>query len=131
MMKAERLRRKREKEARDYARKYGSEARVKFVKSLPCAACGVVGFSENAHVPPTAESGGAGRKADYRFIVPLCGPHRTDMNRVGLTSGHHWILDKLLGREKFEAEYCVNFDELAADTEKRWLEFSGTQLEEK
>lgn len=51
-------------------RSYGGKARVEWMKTLPCVACGVVGFSQNAHI----KTGGAGRKSDARFCVPLCGP---------------------------------------------------------
>jgi len=53
---------------KEWDRAYGSKARVRFVAQLPCAACGG-GPCENAHT----ESGGAGRKADYTTIIPLCG----------------------------------------------------------
>lgn len=55
------------KSSAEFARIYGSEARIEFVKALPCIACGK-GPCENAHI----RSGGMGRKADYRDIVPLC-----------------------------------------------------------
>lgn len=51
----------------DFARVYGSKARVEFVKGLPCVACNS-GPCDNAHI----KSGGMGRKADYTDIVPLC-----------------------------------------------------------
>jgi len=52
---------------KDFARVYGSKARVAWVAAQPCAACGK-GPCENAHT----KSGGVGRKADYRHIIPLC-----------------------------------------------------------
>ena len=61
----------RKRKAREFARAYGSTARVEFVKALPCANCGIVGYSQNAHT----ENGGAGRKGPYTSIIPLCGPH--------------------------------------------------------
>ena len=51
----------------DYERIYGSRKRVAWVQSQPCIACNRTP-SENAHI----RSGGMGRKADYRDIVPLC-----------------------------------------------------------
>lgn len=51
----------------DFARVYGSKARVEWVKSQPCVACHS-GPCENAHI----KSGGVGRKADFTQIVPLC-----------------------------------------------------------
>ena len=61
----------RPRKAREFARCYHSRERVEFVRSLPCANCGIVGYSQNAHT----ENGGAGRKGDYTTIIPLCGPH--------------------------------------------------------
>lgn len=51
----------------EFQRIYGSKQRVEFVKSLPCCICAKKP-SENAHI----KSGGMGRKADYRHIIPLC-----------------------------------------------------------
>lgn len=59
------------RKTREWTRAYGSKERVAFVKSLACANCGIVGYSQNAHT----KNGGAGRKGDYTTIIPLCGPH--------------------------------------------------------
>lgn len=53
--------------AREFARCFHSEARVLFVQSLNCAACGRLP-SQNAHV----KSGGMGRREGFAWIVPLC-----------------------------------------------------------
>lgn len=53
--------------ADDYARIYGSPERVKWIASRPCACCGG-GPCQGHHVV----NGGAGRKADARFVAPLC-----------------------------------------------------------
>ena len=53
--------------ASDFARVYGSKARVAWVVAQPCLVC-KGGPCENAHI----KSGGVGRKADYTQIVPLC-----------------------------------------------------------
>lgn len=63
---------------------YGDEDRRAWIKSLPCAGCGVVGFSENAHVCGNA---GAGRKANADTIAPLC------RDRPGVT-GCHTLYDQ-------------------------------------
>lgn len=56
----------------EFQRIYGSKRRVEFVKNLPCMVCAGKPC-ENAHI----KSGGMGRKADYRNIIPLCKPcHR-------------------------------------------------------
>ncbi len=63
----------------DFARIYGSRARVAWVKHQPCIVCVALsplfgrtdGSSHNAHT----ETGGMGYKADYDTIVPLCASH--------------------------------------------------------
>lgn len=53
----------------EFARIYGSKARVEFVKRLPCAACGYDrDRCENHHI----RGDGVSRKADYTTIIPLC-----------------------------------------------------------
>jgi hypothetical protein len=55
--------------AGEFARIYGSKARVRWVKAQPCVSCGTQdGASHNHHT----QNGGTGRKADYQTIVPLC-----------------------------------------------------------
>jgi len=51
----------------EFQRVYGSKRRVEFVKRMGCCVCGKTPC-ENAHI----KSGGMGRKADYRDIIPLC-----------------------------------------------------------
>jgi hypothetical protein len=51
----------------EFQRIYGSKRRVEFVKRMGCCVCGKTPC-ENAHI----KSGGMGRKADYREIIPLC-----------------------------------------------------------
>ena len=64
----------------EFARCYHSRERVRFVKGLPCFYCNALspflgdatrGRCDNAHV----ETDGAGRKASYDKIVPLCRSH--------------------------------------------------------
>lgn len=75
MKKANRKRRQSE-----FARAYGSRARVAWVKSRPCALLGFAGAwlcdgeIENAHT----HTDGMGRKADYQFIAPLCRKHHRE-----------------------------------------------------
>lgn len=84
----------------EFQRVYGSKRRVAYIKELPCVACGG-GPCENAHI----KSGGMGRKADYREIIPLCQScHR-------LQHQHGW---KALG---FDAP---TLDHLAYLTQWRW-----------
>ena len=87
----------------EFARIYGSRARVAFVKSLRCIAGHMwcVGPIENAHI----ETGGTGRKADADKIVPACQYHHEEMHR---------------GIRTFAAKYHLDLPALAADTEARW-----------
>ncbi len=95
---------------REFARAYHSAERVEWVKALPCVACGVVGFSENAHVA----SGGAGRKADASQIVPLCS-HDTPYGSYGCHRSLH-----NLGHKTFELRKDVDLDAAAENTERLW-----------
>ena len=63
-----------QRKAREFARTYHSVERVEFVKRLPCASCGKIGASQNAHIGK--EGKGAARKGNYDQIAPLCGPNR-------------------------------------------------------
>jgi hypothetical protein len=55
--------------AANLRRAYDSPERRAWVKTLPCVGCGVVGYSENAHV---CGNDGAGRKGAATTIAPLC-----------------------------------------------------------
>lgn len=72
----------------EFARAYHSKERVEWVKSLPCCVCSTVP-SDNAHVG----NGGAGRKAGYESIVPLCREHHRELHNIGIQSFNerHWI----------------------------------------
>lgn len=66
--------------AGEWARAYGSKARVAFVKSLACRVSGCMdGPVENAHTV----NGGMGRKADANTIVPLCRAHHRFLHQHG------------------------------------------------
>jgi len=56
--------------AGEFARIYGSKARVAWIKALGCVICGAVP-ADNAHTV----GGGTGYKAGYETIVPLCREH--------------------------------------------------------
>lgn len=107
----------------EFARIYGSRARAKWVKSLPCAACAVVGYSENAHTV----NGGKSRKADHTTIIPLCGP-RPDKAIDGVTDvwyiGCHRRFDRRLGvfaDPEFRAQLTAEAENVA----RRWRESQG------
>ncbi len=91
-----------------FSREYGGPAYLAFIKAHPCCACRVVGYTEAAHTV----TGGTGRKADARTIVPLCGirPYIS-----GLGEGCHGALHRL-GVTTFEQGYCAgkSLKEIAA-----------------
>ena len=92
----------------EFARCYHSKERVEFVRALNCVACAAKGRistsqSDNAHV----ENGGAGRKAGYDKIAPLCRIHHQQYDQ------HQFPFDTGYGRMIVQ---------LAAEaTEKLWL----------
>jgi hypothetical protein len=80
---------------------YGGEDRLVWVASQPCIICGLRAC-DNAHVA----TGGMGRKADARFIVPLCSPDHRELHQIGVAS--------------FEKRYSIDLLQLAAQTEAAW-----------
>lgn len=85
----------------------GSLERRKFVASLPCAACHVVGYSQGAHV---LGNGGMGKKKGPETIAPLCGPR---MRPTGVMYiGCHRMHDERYG--EFVIEYPHFHGEYAA-----------------
>lgn len=67
------------RKAKAFTFSYGSMERVQFVRQQPCANCGVVGQTENAH--GHHEKRGKGQKASALSIIPLCGPWQTGTYR--------------------------------------------------
>lgn len=55
---------------------------MKAVRTLPCARCGIVGFTQFAH---SDEGKGMAIKSDCRYGWPGCGPHHAD-------PGCHWYV---------------------------------------
>lgn len=107
---------KRKSKVAEERRKYGPKERREWVKSLPCAACKVEGYSQNAH----AKTGGTGKKSSYENIVPLCGPHPKDA-QGNLTEGcHRW---QHRDPEQFHLRYGLDMETEAAKVEAKWLEF--------
>ncbi len=95
---------KKPRSASEFARIYGSRARVAWVKGLVCCAItnACEGPIENAHV----RTGGTGRKADARFIVPLCRVHHARLHRMGAASFEHGFgLDLQQWAERIEAAW--------------------------
>jgi hypothetical protein len=101
----------RQRKSKNWIRAYGSEQRVEFVRSLGCSVCGAIP-SENAHIV----TGGVGRKADAKSIVPLCGRRSTfELAFVG----HHGLLHEW-GRETFQRFFNINLAKAARETESAW-----------
>ena len=101
--------RNKERQEREFLRCYGSEERVEWVNSFGCVICGThMTRRENVHV----RGGGAGRKADARFIVPMCRPHHRELHREGV--------------DTFSASYSIDLEATADQFEARWQAYSGT-----
>ena len=68
------------RKAKQFARAYGGEGRVGFVKRLPCSVLGCMATpSEHAHAGEKAQKG-AHYKSDADTIVPLCAAHHTEFD---------------------------------------------------
>lgn len=91
----------RKRKVSEFARTYGSKARVAWVRALPSVVSGK-GPCVNAHV----RGDGAGRKADYCWIVPLTRDEHDGLHFVGVRA--------------FEHGYSVDLKELAAETQRAW-----------
>lgn len=112
--------RKKKRPASKTIRIYGSKARRDWVKLQPCAACGVVGYSENAHVAPPSEKG-TGYKADAKWVAPLCGMRELwSPGGFSASIGCHTMYDEF--RSSFDRRF-PDFDpaKACAETERAWL----------
>ncbi len=89
---------------REYVR---SETYRRWVATLPCAHCGIVGFSQCAHSDDNGAGGkGMGIKASDDTCYPACGPHGDD-------PGCHWRIGSSgtwtkAERHALEAIYAEN-----------------------
>jgi hypothetical protein len=89
----------------EFARCFGSKARVQFVKSLPCCVTGRRGGIDNAHVIRDG-SEGMGRRGGFACIAPL----RHELHSLLHTSP-----------ARFTERYGTpDFAKAAAETEQRW-----------
>lgn len=85
----------------EFARCYGSRARVAWVKAQACIVCATIhplfglvkGGCHNAHTV----TGGKGRKADASTIVPMCPEHHRRYDQ------HRYPLDDSAFRESIKA----------------------------
>lgn len=92
---------------KEWARAYGSEERVAFVKALGCLVAGrgvdaCFGPVDVAHVA----TGGMGRKADASLTVGLCRGHHCEQHQYGTA--------------RFGEKYGVDLVVCAAQVEWRW-----------
>jgi hypothetical protein len=83
----------RKRRASEFARCYGSRARVAWIKNRPCIACGEFEpfvIIDNAH----SVGGGAGRKSGYETVVPLCRQHHQDydQHRGAFSFTRDWVI---------------------------------------
>lgn len=117
---------KRSRPKSETLRIYGPPERRAWMKILPCSACGVVGYSEGAHV---LGNGGMGRKADAKTQAPLCGPHDVVrsisyhgapfVRERGLFMGCHRQFDEFRGFfNAFHPDF--NAETAASDCEQAW-----------
>lgn len=96
-------RRNPKRKASEFTRAYGSETRVEWIKRQRCVITGLHSSAvENVHV----RGGGASRKADACWIVPMISELHKELHRVG--------------KQSFEAKYEIDLDAAAAWTESRW-----------
>ncbi len=98
---------------------HGPKARGEWIATLPCAACGVVGYSQPAHVLGCA---GTGLKKGPETIAPLCGRHYCSPPRKGtrMYVGCHRLFDQY--RWIFNDQYpAFNPEAEAAKQNAAWL----------
>lgn len=92
-----------ERQAREFARTYGSTERVEWIKSFGCVICGKKP-TENMHV----RGGGTGRKADACYIVPACRAHHRELHRDGVeTFSASYSIDLEMTADQFDAVWRV------------------------
>lgn len=89
---------------------FGSEARVRFVASLPCLAHSPICHGEihNHHT----KNGGMGKKAPASSVVPLCAVHHAAIHTMG--------------RATFAFLYDLDLERESARVEAMWQSFSGS-----
>lgn len=96
--------RNRKRQAANHNRAYGCEHRLDWIRHQPCSVCGR-SPCDNAHT----ESGGTGRKADAKTVIPLCsgakGCHR-ELHQVGVAT--------------FELEHRIRLKSVAVNVEATW-----------
>lgn len=94
------------REAREFQRCFGSPERVAFVQALPSVVSGK-GPCVCAHV----RGGGASRRGDARWTVPLTDAEHQEMHR---------------GQASFAMRYGLDLAALAEETERSWVAHTST-----
>ncbi len=96
---------------------HGPKARGRWIATLPCAACGVVGYSQPAHV---LGNSGMGKKKGPETIAPLCGPRLLLKRWATMYDGCHRLFDER--RWDFDEMYPeFNPEAEAAKQDAAWL----------
>lgn len=98
------------RKARELARAFGPPERRAWIASQPCIACVTrstpqASRTENVHVI----GGGAGRRADFAFIVPMCADHHAILHRIGRLCFDAAHGTDLLGESKRHARWWADF----------------------
>ncbi len=89
---------------------HGPKARGEWIATLPCAACGVVGYSQPAHVLGCA---GMGLKKGPESMAPLCGPRFVIVGLIQrLYQGCHRFFDT--SRSEFYVQFPAFNPEIEA-----------------
>lgn len=118
-VKPKRVNRARQK--REKARTTESPDRVKWIGQRPCVACKHRPTEKHPNDGHHIKTGGGSRKADSRFVVPLC---RSRLSGFDLYEGCHQVLHRH-GRALLEALHGIDLDTAAAETEAAWQSHCG------
>jgi hypothetical protein len=107
---------------------YGPPEFREWLHAQPCAVCGWQGKPEQMQ-QCHARTGGTGYKGPWTETFPGCGPHWVRPNGIGikfdlLIEGCHKEQGRC-GVKTFEMKRDVVLLELAAETQREWLAFSG------
>lgn len=95
------------RQAKRLARTHGPVEFREWIKTQPCASCGVVGYSVNAHIGKDGK--GTSRKANWDQVAPLCCSRFVSW---AWTEGCH---------EAFDAHtLTINVPRLLAATQTNW-----------
>lgn len=97
----------RPRKAENHLRAYGGPERIAWIQRQPSVVSGAIPCV-NAHV----KTGGAGRKADARWIVPLTDAEHQELHRIGQRS--------------FEAAHQIDLFALATIVDARWEQYRAT-----